>query len=255
MASACASSLSARVAFKATAVQAKSSKAAAPVRAVQVVKADAEATLSTRRSALAAFSAAAVAVSAKPSLAAYGEGANIFGKKTKNTEFIPYAGDGFAVLVPGFMNPSKEQDFPGTVFRYEDNGDAVTNLIVTATKTGKSSIEEYGSPEKFLAENSFLLGKSSQTFISRSEGGFAENRVAAASLLDAGVSEKKGKKYYELEVLTRTADGDEGGRHHLIVATVSANTLYTMKFQIGDKRWFKGLERPAKQTAKSFTVA
>jgi hypothetical protein len=29
--------------------------------------------------------AAAVAVSAKPSLAAYGEGANIFGKKTKNT--------------------------------------------------------------------------------------------------------------------------------------------------------------------------
>jgi hypothetical protein len=45
---------------------------------------------------------------------------------------------------------------------YEDNGDAVTNLIVTATKTGKSSIEEYGSPEKFLAENSFLLGKSSQ---------------------------------------------------------------------------------------------
>jgi hypothetical protein len=56
MASACASSLSARVAFKATAVQAKSSKAAAPVRAVQVVKADAEATLSTRRSALAAFS-------------------------------------------------------------------------------------------------------------------------------------------------------------------------------------------------------
>lgn len=56
-------------------------------------------------------------------------------------------------------------------------------------------------------------------------------------------------------MLTRTADGDEGGRHHLIVATVSANTLYTMKFQIGDKRWFKGLERPAKQTAKSFTVA
>jgi len=131
----------------------------------------------------------------------------------------------------------------------------VSNIIVTAVKTGKSSIEEYGSPEKFLAENSFLLGKSSQVFVSRSEGGFAENRVAAASLLDVGVSEKKGKKYYELEVLTRTADGDEGGRHHLIVATVSGNTLYTLKFQVGDKRWFKGLERPAKQSAKSFTVA
>lgn len=33
------------------------------------------------------------------------------------TEFIPYAGDGFAILIPGYFNPSKEQDFPGTVLR------------------------------------------------------------------------------------------------------------------------------------------
>jgi hypothetical protein len=38
-----------------------------------------------------------------------------------------------------------------------------------------------------------------------SEGGFAPNRVSAASLLDAGVTkDKKGKTYYNLEILSRT---------------------------------------------------
>lgn len=50
----------------------------------------------------------------------------------------------------------------GGVCRYEDNGDAVTNLVVTVNKTDKSSIGGYGSPEKFLQDNSFLLGQ--QTF-------------------------------------------------------------------------------------------
>lgn len=31
--------------------------------------------------------------------------------------FIPYAGEGFAVLIPSKWNPSKEQDFPGVVLR------------------------------------------------------------------------------------------------------------------------------------------
>lgn len=50
----------------------------------------------------------------------------------------------------------------GGLCRYEDNGDAVTNLVVTVNKTDKSSIGGYGSPEKFLQDNSFLLGQ--QTF-------------------------------------------------------------------------------------------
>lgn len=31
--------------------------------------------------------------------------------------FIPYAGEGFALLIPSKWNPSKEQDFPGLVLR------------------------------------------------------------------------------------------------------------------------------------------
>ena len=35
------------------------------------------------------------------------------------------------------------------------------------------------------------------------------------------------------------ADGDEGGRHQLINASVSNGNLYILKCQVGDKRWFK----------------
>ena len=43
--------------------------------------------------------------------------------------------------------------------RYEDNGDAVNNLVVIAQKTDKNSITGYGGPDKFLNEFSYLLGK------------------------------------------------------------------------------------------------
>ena len=33
------------------------------------------------------------------------------------------------------------------------------------------------------------------------------------------------------------ADGNEGGKHHIISAAVSSGQLYVMKAQIGDKRW------------------
>ena len=43
--------------------------------------------------------------------------------------------------------------------RYEDNGDAVNNLVVISQKTDKNSITGYGGPDKFLNEFSYLLGK------------------------------------------------------------------------------------------------
>lgn len=53
-------------------------------------------------------------------------------------------------------------------------------------------------------------------------------------------------RYYKYEILTRTADGDEGGRHQLISAAVGNGNLYILKVQIGDKRWFKGANAFAK---------
>ncbi|WP_206001631.1 hypothetical protein, partial [Paraclostridium dentum] len=57
--------------------------------------------------------AAAVSTKVAPADAAYGESANIFGKPKTNTEFKPYAGDGFKLLVPAKWNPSSEVEFPG----------------------------------------------------------------------------------------------------------------------------------------------
>jgi hypothetical protein len=85
-------------------------------------------------------------------------------------------------------------------------------------------------------------------------GGFQPGKVSTASLLTAGTTQEGGKTYYEYEVLTRTADGDEGGRHHVFKATVSGGKLFVLKIQAGDKRWFKGVEREAKKCAASFQV-
>ena len=139
---------------------------------------------------------------------------------------------------------------------FEDNFDAVTNIsVMVEKKCGKSKIEDFGSQEAYLEKIGYLLGQQVYAGETRSEGGFAANKVSAAAVLDVFTKSNKGKTYYYYEVLTRTAYGDEGGRHQLIAATVSDGDLYTMKLQSGDKRWFKGQERDLKQTWSSFTVA
>merc|ERR1712113_763530 len=70
-----------------------------------------------------------------------------------NNSYASYgasADEGYSLLLPSKWNPSKEKDFPGIVLRYEDNADAVNNLIVIKRKIDKSRIEELGSPTEFL---------------------------------------------------------------------------------------------------------
>lgn len=119
--------------------------------------------------------------------------------------FVPYAGEGYALLLPSKWNPSKERDFQGVDLRYEDNFDAVNNLVVIKKKTDKNAISDYGSIDKFLNEQAYLFGDQSYSGSTKSEGGFAPNKVSAASLLDVKENvDKNGKKYYEYELLVRT---------------------------------------------------
>merc|ERR1712084_33196 len=130
---------------------------------------------------------------------------------------------GYTILLPAKWNPSKERDFPGTDLRYEDNFDAVNNLIVTINPTSKSKITDFGGQEAFLNEFSYLLGNSalSTGFESRSEGGFKANTIAAASILGTNIRKDK---------------------------------LYIVKIQAGDKRWFKGAKVECLGSWDSFTV-
>ena len=135
----------------------------------------------------------------------------------------------------------------------------MNNLTVTVNKSGKSKISDYGSPDDLLAKNlGPYLGETAKAadFESASEGGFAKGTVAQAAVLGESTrTDGAGKLYYTYEILTRTADGDEGGRHQLIAATVSNGKLYIIKIQAGDKRWFKGAKRECIGSWESFTVA
>ncbi len=125
---------------------------------------------------------------------------------------MPYAGEGYAILLPSKWNPSKEKDFAGVDLRYEDNFDAVNNVVVIKKKSDKGSITDYGSADKFLTDNAYLFGDQSYKGETISEGGFAPGKVSAASLLDVKENvDKNGKKYYEYELLVRTGTVVCGG--------------------------------------------
>uniref|UniRef100_A0A0F7H121 23 kDa subunit of oxygen evolving system of photosystem II n=1 Tax=California macrophylla TaxID=337344 RepID=A0A0F7H121_9ROSI len=210
----------------------------------------------SRRLALTALiGAAALGSKVSPADAAYGEAANVFGKPKTNTDFMPYEGKGFKILIPSKWNPSKEVEYPGQVLRYDDNFDVTSNVIVAITPTDKKSITDYGSPEQFLTQVDYLLGKQAYSGSTDSEGGFDSGIVASANVLDTATPVVGGKQYYYVSLLTRTADGNEGGKHQIVTATVSDGKLYLCKAQAGDKRWFKGAKKFVESTVTSFSVA
>ena len=199
--------------------------------------------------------AAAIGSKVSPADAAYGESANVFGKPKTDTDFMTYNGNGFKLIIPSKWNPSKEVEFPGQVLRYEDNFDVTSNLSVMIQPTDKKSITDYGSPEEFLSKVDYLLGKQAYFGKTDSEGGFDSGSVATANILDVATPVVGGKQYYSLSLLTRTADGDEGGKHQLITATVADGKLYICKAQAGDKRWFKGAKKFVESVVNSFSIA
>uniref|UniRef100_A0A0F7GZQ0 23 kDa subunit of oxygen evolving system of photosystem II n=1 Tax=Apostasia odorata TaxID=280455 RepID=A0A0F7GZQ0_9ASPA len=214
-----------------------------------------DAVLSRRLALTVLIGAAAVGSRVSPADAAYGEAANVFGKPKENTDYLTYNGNGFKVLIPSKWNPSKEVEFPGQVLRYEDNFDPNSNIAVIICPTDKKSITDFGPPEQFLSQVDYLLGKQTFAGNTEAEGGFEPNVVATANILESSTPLNNGKQYYFISVLTRTADYDEGGKHHLITATVSGGKLYICKVQAGDKRWIKGTRKFAESTASSFNVA
>ncbi|KAK1681599.1 hypothetical protein QYE76_042447 [Lolium multiflorum] len=216
---------------------------------------DATAVVTSRRAALSLLAgAAAVAVKVSPAAAAYGEAANVFGKAKKNTDFKTYTGEGFKLLVPAKWNPSKEREFSARCSATRTTSTPPATSVVI-NPTTKKTITDYGSPEQFLSEVGFLLGQQSYGGNTDSEGGFESGAVATANVLESSAPVVDGKQYYSITVLTRTADGDEGGKHQLITATVADGKLYVCKAQAGDKRWFKGAKKFVENAAGSFSVA
>ncbi|VAH46159.1 unnamed protein product [Triticum turgidum subsp. durum] len=205
-------------------------------------------------------STARLAASARPA-PAVGRTQLFVCKAQKNDEAAPDAAvvtsrrAALSLLAGAAAVAVKEREFPGQVLRYEDNFDATSNLSVIINPTTKKTITDYGSPEEFLSQVGFLLGQQSYGGKTDSEGGFESDAVATANVLESSAPVVDGKQYYSITVLTRTADGDEGGKHQLITATVADGKLYVCKAQAGDKRWFKGAKKFVENAAGSFSVA
>lgn len=59
----------------------------------------------------------------------------------------------------------------------------------------------------------------------------------------------------DFDIVTRTADGALGGRHHVISAAVDKGRLYILAQQAGEKRWIRGVDKIVQTVNDSFTVA
>ena len=206
--------------------------------------------------ALGALGALGLGAGAGPARAAYGEAANVFGKTANTSGYVAYEGDGFRLSLPAKWGPSSEREFDGTVLRYVDNAAQANNLTVTVTPTDAKSVREVAPLEKFLEERAFLFGSTSGSYATASEGGFAQDTVQEFDLLESFEKEGAGgRPMYMFEVLARTNDGDEGGRHHLVAAAVSGGQLFLFKVTAGEKRWFRGAKKACLGAWNSFEVA
>eukprot|EP00667_Euglena_gracilis_P014283 EG_transcript_14787 len=191
-------------------------------------------------------------VQPRPAAATYGDAANVFGRKKESNPFFSAEGEGWGLVMPGKYTPSKEREYPGTVARWEDNFDTISCAAVVVVP-GVARLGSLDDAHRAFVDP--LLGQQAFEGDTISEGGFAPGRVVASALLGQSVVERNGKQYYTYELLTRTADGDEGGKHQLFSLAVSGGKLYILKHQVGDKRWFKGLDKPVLASLASFTVA
>ena len=103
--------------------------------------------------------------------------------------------------------------------RYEDNGDAVNNVVIISRKTEKGSVKDFGNVDEFLAANSYLFGEQTFKGNTSSEGGFKKNKTSAASILDVQQGQdKKGKDYYKYELLVRS--GADTSSDELVVSAL-----------------------------------
>jgi hypothetical protein len=205
-----------------------------------------------RREALMAGVAAA-GLAASPAFAAYGDSANVFGAAKDADQFTNIQGEGWSGKISSKFNVSKERDVPGMVARWDDNFDYVTTASVIVRNVDKNSVTEIGNIDE--VRNSIvtpLLGQQSFDGASISEGGFAPGRFSSAAVLAQSEENKDGKVYYIYEILTRSSDGNEGGRHQLFSVSASNGKLIIFKVQAGDKRWFMGVERPSRTSIATF---
>lgn len=140
---------------------------------------------------------------------------------------------------------------------FTDSFDTITTLSITRFRgQNHSSVKDYGTLVQLLEQYPYVLGVQSFEGKTMSEGGFSDNKVVTATLVDSKEEAVDGKVYFKYNLLTRTADGDEGGKHQLLSFAVGSDgCLYLYKVCVGEKRWIKGGSKLVLGSWDSFRVA
>ena len=171
--------------------------------------------------------------------------------------FIPVVEAGeYAAQIPAQYAGTPERDLPGMVAKFTRGyGESVS--IVQLGGKGKRSVSDYGSLDDFVGkelENVFGQQVSKVTGNAKVGDNFSDSR---AFILDAAeFTDADGTLYYRYEILTQTADGDEGGKRNYVSAAVgpTSGKLYALIFQQSEKKWVKEFGKTAKATWEAFRV-
>merc|ERR1712203_1030091 len=78
--------------------------------------------------------------------------------------------------------------------------------------------------------------------------------LSYANLLTSSEKDVGGTKYKTYDILTRTADGSQGGRHHIIAVAEKGGKLFVAQVMAGDKHWAVN-QAIAYKVRDSFAVA
>lgn len=196
----------------------------------------------------------AALLTAKPATADVGAPARIF-HRSDLPESQTIKGQGYKLEVPSNWIVSDQVETKNQIIRYEDSGNISASVIVVKEPTSSQSIDQVGDPDSVLKKYVPILGKQSFDRPTDAEGGFKSGAVAALSVLDqTTMTDKSGNKYYGYELLLRTADGTEGGRHVLMKAGVKGGNIYLMKVEAGDKRWVRDKRASCRLAMETFQV-
>lgn len=250
-------SAKASIAARAVVAPAKAPKAQAQ-RLACVCSAEQPAQLGRRAAAGALAGAFALSMRADEAQAAYGQSANVFksSKETSDGDFSLYTADNYSILIPqrGY-NPSPPEylsEWPGIDLRWEDfNSTDYANVTITV-KDGEKTLEPQDLAFMFGESTWAGFGEYSSTDLTKKQG--ESSAIFAANVLEKTNKTVDGKNIQIFELLTRTVDGSQGGRHHLIAAGTKGGKTYIAKYTCGDKHWAAN-RKTAFKVRDSFKIA
>lgn len=145
--------------------------------------------------------------------------------------------DGYQFLYPNGWLEVKVSNGPDVVFHDLIQTTENVSVVVNPVPEGKT-LAELGTP----SEVGYRLGKNA---IAPPDSG------REAELVNAGILESGGKKYYVLEYAVKLPNQQK--RHNLASVAVSRGKLFTFNASAPEKRWPK-VQNVFEEVVKSFSV-